>query len=196
MSPLSISLSAARAQAYSAIPADCVPRPGRCGAAPFPTENRAGGAAVQKNNFALFPSLYLSLALRATTRCSSTTRGVCAVHGAASSIPFRDISDPTSVSYGNPELEPGILRLVRTQLSQKLGLSSDIGFRLPAERRQCDEPAFIYGWRRDVFFLGKCVVKGEFRRGDRLQEQSVQGMALTLPPLSISTTTIFRHGAM
>ena len=60
----------------------------------------------KKNNFALFPSLYLSLALpRDNEMQLNYTRRVRRPWGGQLNS-FRDISDPTSVSYGNPELEP------------------------------------------------------------------------------------------
>ena len=60
----------------------------------------------KKNNFALFPSLYLSLALPHDNEMQlNYTRRVRRPWGGQLNS-FRDISDPTSVSYGNPELEP------------------------------------------------------------------------------------------
>ena len=60
----------------------------------------------KKNNFALFPSVYLSLALPRDNELQlNYTRRVRRPWGGQLNS-FRDISDPTSVSYGNPELEP------------------------------------------------------------------------------------------
>ena len=60
----------------------------------------------KKNNFALFPSVYLSLALPHDNELQlNYTRRVRRPWGGQLNS-FRDISDPTSVSYGNPELEP------------------------------------------------------------------------------------------
>ena len=60
----------------------------------------------RKNNFALFPSLYLSLALPYDNELQlNYTRRIRRPWGGQLNS-FLDTSDPTSYSYGNPELQP------------------------------------------------------------------------------------------
>lgn len=58
------------------------------------------------NNFALFPSLFLSLSLPYDNEMQiNYTRRLQRPWGGQLNS-FRDISDPTNISYGNPELQP------------------------------------------------------------------------------------------
>lgn len=58
------------------------------------------------NNFALFPSLFLSLSLPYENEMQiNYTRRLQRPWGGQLNS-FRDISDPTNISYGNPELQP------------------------------------------------------------------------------------------
>lgn len=60
----------------------------------------------RKNNFALFPSLYLSYALPHDNELQiNYTRRIRRPWGGQLNS-FRDISDPTAISYGNPQLDP------------------------------------------------------------------------------------------
>lgn len=60
----------------------------------------------KKNNFALFPSLYLSYALPHDNELQiNYTRRIRRPWGGQLNS-FRDISDPTAISYGNPQLDP------------------------------------------------------------------------------------------
>ncbi len=60
----------------------------------------------KKNNFALFPSLYLSYALPHDNELQvNYTRRIRRPFGGQLNS-FRDISDPTAISYGNPQLDP------------------------------------------------------------------------------------------
>ncbi len=60
----------------------------------------------KKNNFALFPSLYLSYSLPYDNEVQlNYTRRIRRPWGGQLNS-FRDISDPTAVSYGNPQLDP------------------------------------------------------------------------------------------
>lgn len=60
----------------------------------------------KRNRFALFPSAYLSYALPHDNEVQiNYTRRIRRPWGGQLNS-FRDISDPTSISYGNPELEP------------------------------------------------------------------------------------------
>lgn len=60
----------------------------------------------KKNNFALFPSLFLSLSLPYENEFQiNYTRRLRRPWGGQLNS-FRDISDPTNISYGNPELQP------------------------------------------------------------------------------------------
>lgn len=60
----------------------------------------------KKNKFSLFPSVYLSFALPRDNELQvNYTRRIRRPWGGQLNS-FRNISDPTSVSYGNPELEP------------------------------------------------------------------------------------------
>lgn len=60
----------------------------------------------KKNFFALFPSVYLSYALPYENELQiNYTRRIRRPWGGQLNS-FQDISDPTSISYGNPELEP------------------------------------------------------------------------------------------
>ena len=60
----------------------------------------------KKNNFALFPSLFLSYSLPKDNEVQvNYTRRLRRPWGGQLNS-FHDISDPTNVSYGNPELEP------------------------------------------------------------------------------------------
>lgn len=60
----------------------------------------------KSNKFALFPSVYLSYALPHDNELQiNYTRRIRRPFGGQLNS-FRDISDPTSVSYGNPELQP------------------------------------------------------------------------------------------
>ncbi len=60
----------------------------------------------KKNNFALFPSLFLSYSLPHDNELQiNYTRRIRRPWGGQLNS-FHDISDPTNVSYGNPELQP------------------------------------------------------------------------------------------
>ena len=60
----------------------------------------------KKNNFALFPSVFLSLSLPYDNEMQiNYTRRLRRPWGGQLNS-FRDISDPTNISYGNPELQP------------------------------------------------------------------------------------------
>ena len=60
----------------------------------------------KKNNFALFPSVFLSLALPYENELQiNYTRRLRRPWGGQLNS-FQDISDPTNISYGNPELQP------------------------------------------------------------------------------------------
>ena len=60
----------------------------------------------KKNNFALFPSLFLSLSLPHDNELQiNYTRRLRRPWGGQLNS-FRNISDPTNISYGNPELQP------------------------------------------------------------------------------------------
>ncbi|MDE6633039.1 MAG: TonB-dependent receptor, partial [Muribaculaceae bacterium] len=60
----------------------------------------------RKNNFALFPSLFLSYSLPQDNELQiNYTRRIRRPWGGQLNS-FHDISDPTNVSYGNPELQP------------------------------------------------------------------------------------------
>lgn len=60
----------------------------------------------KKNKFSLFPSVYLSFALPRDNELQvNYTRRIRRPWGGQLNS-FRNISDPTSISYGNPELEP------------------------------------------------------------------------------------------
>ncbi len=60
----------------------------------------------KKNNFALFPSLFLSYSLPHENELQiNYTRRIRRPWGGQLNS-FHDISDPTNVSYGNPELQP------------------------------------------------------------------------------------------
>lgn len=61
---------------------------------------------LKRNRFALFPSVYLSLALPYDNEVQlNYTRRIRRPWGGQLNS-FRDISDPTSISYGNPALDP------------------------------------------------------------------------------------------
>ena len=63
-------------------------------------------AWYKKNNFALFPSVFLSLSLPYDNEMQiNYTRRLQRPWGGQLNS-FRDISDPTNISYGNPELQP------------------------------------------------------------------------------------------
>lgn len=63
-------------------------------------------AWYKKNNFALFPSLFLSLSLPYDNEMQiNYTRRLQRPWGGQLNS-FRNISDPTNISYGNPELQP------------------------------------------------------------------------------------------
>ena len=69
-------------------------------------ENEADVAPFKKNNFALFPSLFLSYSLPHDNEMQvNYTRRIRRPWGGQLNS-FHDISDPTNVSYGNPELQP------------------------------------------------------------------------------------------
>lgn len=60
----------------------------------------------KKNNFSLFPSLFLSLSLPYENEMQiNYTRRLQRPWGGQLNS-FRDISDPTNISYGNPQLQP------------------------------------------------------------------------------------------
>ncbi|MCH5226249.1 MAG: TonB-dependent receptor [Muribaculaceae bacterium] len=68
------------------------------------TENSK--AWYKKNNFALFPSVFLSLSLPYDNEVQlNYTRRLQRPWGGQLNS-FQDISDPTNISYGNPELQP------------------------------------------------------------------------------------------
>lgn len=63
-------------------------------------------AEFKKNNFALFPSVFLSWSLpRDNEMQINYTRRIRRPWGGQLNS-FHDISDPTNISYGNPQLEP------------------------------------------------------------------------------------------
>ncbi|MCH5228376.1 MAG: TonB-dependent receptor [Muribaculaceae bacterium] len=63
-------------------------------------------AWYKKNNFALFPSVFLSLSLPYDNEMQiNYTRRLQRPWGGQLNS-FHDISDPTNISYGNPELQP------------------------------------------------------------------------------------------
>lgn len=69
-------------------------------------QNPADVPEYKINRFALFPSLYLSYALPYDNELQiNYTRRIRRPWGGQLNS-FRDISDPTSVSYGNPQLDP------------------------------------------------------------------------------------------
>ena len=69
-------------------------------------ENRDDIPVFKKNKFALFPSAYLSYSLPYDNEVQiNYTRRIRRPWGGQLNS-FRDISDPTNISYGNPELEP------------------------------------------------------------------------------------------
>lgn len=69
-------------------------------------QTEANVAPFKKNNFALFPSLFLSYSLpRDNEMQINYTRRIRRPWGGQLNS-FHDISDPTNVSYGNPELQP------------------------------------------------------------------------------------------
>lgn len=69
-------------------------------------ETEADVAPFKKNNFALFPSLFLSWSLPHDNEMQvNYTRRIRRPWGGQLNS-FHDISDPTNVSYGNPELQP------------------------------------------------------------------------------------------
>ncbi len=69
-------------------------------------ETEAEVAPFKKNNFALFPSLFLSYSLPRDNELQiNYTRRIRRPWGGQLNS-FHDISDPTNVSYGNPELQP------------------------------------------------------------------------------------------
>ncbi|MDE5997999.1 MAG: outer membrane beta-barrel family protein, partial [Muribaculaceae bacterium] len=69
-------------------------------------ESEAEVTPFKKNNFALFPSLFLSYSLPRDNEVQiNYTRRIRRPWGGQLNS-FHDISDPTNVSYGNPELQP------------------------------------------------------------------------------------------
>lgn len=69
-------------------------------------EDRADVPEFKKNFFALFPSLFLSYSLPKDNEVQiNYTRRIRRPWGGQLNS-FRNVSDPTSVSFGNPELEP------------------------------------------------------------------------------------------
>ena len=69
-------------------------------------ESKADVPEYKKNNFALFPSAYISWALPHDNELQiNYTRRLRRPWGGQLNS-FRDYSDPTNVSYGNPELQP------------------------------------------------------------------------------------------
>ncbi len=69
-------------------------------------ETEADVTPFKKNNFALFPSLFLSYSLPKDNEIQiNYTRRIRRPWGGQLNS-FHDISDPTNVSYGNPELQP------------------------------------------------------------------------------------------
>ena len=69
-------------------------------------ESEASQAWYKKNNFALFPSVFLSLSLPYDNEMQiNYTRRLQRPWGGQLNS-FRNISDPTNISFGNPELQP------------------------------------------------------------------------------------------
>lgn len=69
-------------------------------------QTEAEVSPFKKNNFALFPSLFLSYSLPHDNEMQiNYTRRIRRPWGGQLNS-FHDISDPTNVSYGNPELQP------------------------------------------------------------------------------------------
>lgn len=69
-------------------------------------ETEASKAWYKKNNFALFPSVFLSLSLPYDNEMQiNYTRRLQRPWGGQLNS-FHNISDPTNISYGNPELQP------------------------------------------------------------------------------------------
>ena len=69
-------------------------------------ETPADQAWYKKNNFALFPSVFLSLSLPYENEMQiNYTRRLQRPWGGQLNS-FHDISDPTNISFGNPELQP------------------------------------------------------------------------------------------
>ncbi len=69
-------------------------------------ENKADVPEFKKNNFALFPSAFVSWSLPYENELQvNYTRRLRRPWGGQLNS-FHDISDPTNVSYGNPELQP------------------------------------------------------------------------------------------
>ncbi len=69
-------------------------------------ETKEETAPYKKNKFSLFPTVYLSLALPYSNELQlNYTRRIRRPFGGQLNS-FMNISDPTSVSYGNPQLEP------------------------------------------------------------------------------------------
>lgn len=69
-------------------------------------ESEADVPEFRKNKFSLFPSVYLSLALPHDNELQiNYTRRIRRPFGGQLNS-FRNISDPTSISFGNPELQP------------------------------------------------------------------------------------------
>ncbi len=69
-------------------------------------EKESDVTPFKKNNFALFPSLFLSYSLPHDNEMQiNYTRRIRRPWGGQLNS-FHDISDPTNVSYGNPELQP------------------------------------------------------------------------------------------
>lgn len=69
-------------------------------------EPSASTPYYKKNNFALFPSVFLSLSLPYENEVQvNYTRRLRRPWGGQLNS-FRDISDPTNISFGNPELQP------------------------------------------------------------------------------------------
>ncbi|MBD5226511.1 MAG: TonB-dependent receptor [Bacteroidales bacterium] len=85
--------------------------------------------AYKKNFFALFPSVFLSYSLPHDNEVQiNYTRRLRRPWGGQLNS-FRDISDPTSISYGNPELEPTYtnsfeLNYIKTWTSHMLSVSA------------------------------------------------------------------------
>ena len=69
-------------------------------------ESREDVPTFKRNKFSLFPSVYMSLALPHDNELQiNYTRRIRRPWGGQLNS-FRNISDPTSISYGNPELNP------------------------------------------------------------------------------------------
>ena len=69
-------------------------------------QNEADAEPLKRNKFSLFPSVYLSLSLPHDNEVQlNYTRRIRRPWGGQLNS-FRDISDPTSISFGNPALEP------------------------------------------------------------------------------------------